>query len=158
MATKTRVIDRGHDHIVAQMRAATGLRVKVGWMGAKIHKNRDGKPATLTTPEIAAVNEFGSRKRKIPARPMLRPTADRNRRRYGRMLGVDAIGKISAGATAKSVLEVFGELAAGDVVETINRTTKPKNAASTIRRKGSSHPLIDTGLLRASVAQKLVSK
>jgi len=140
------------------MDEATRLRVNAGWMGAKRHKQRDGKRSKLSTPEVAAVNEYGSPKMKIPARPTLAPTADRNQRRYAKMLGGEALDKIAKGTTTANVLALFGEVVVGDVVSAIDKTTTPANRPSTIKRKGSSHPLIDTGLLRASMAKKVVVK
>lgn len=156
MATKD--IDRGRVHILKQMGEANHLRVNVGWMGTKKHKNRDGFPSTLTTPEIAAINHFGAPSRRIPPRPTLTVAADKKRSRYKRMLGQEALTRIVNGATAEQVLDSFGEIAVGDVVTEIDALVTPKNAASTIKRKGSSKPLIDTGLMRASVAKKVIRK
>ena len=49
----------------------------------------------------------------------------------------------------------LGEMARGDIVESITKLNTPPNSPKTIALKGSSNPLIDTGFLRANVTFKV---
>ena len=50
-------------------------------------------------------------------------------------------------ATLPQLLNTLGAKAAADVKNTIRQGIPPPNSPETIRRKGSSRPLIDTGQL-----------
>ena len=56
------------------------------------------------------------------------------------------------------LLEGVGLVAAGKVKEYITELKDPPNARSTIRKKGSDNPLIDTGAFRASVTSKVTTQ
>lgn len=99
---------------------------------------------------VASFQEFGTLK--IPMRPFFRNAIKKN--------GVKWFGffknQFSKNKDFELSLNQVGEIARGDIIESINNTNTPPLAESTIRRKGSSKPLIDTGLLRASVSYKVV--
>lgn len=52
-------------------------------------------------------------------------------------------------------LDRLGLMAAGDIQRRIADLRDPPNAASTVDRKGSSNPLIDTGEMRQKVSHKV---
>ena len=52
-------------------------------------------------------------------------------------------------------LEILGNKAEGDMKATIGRGHFVPNAPNTIKQKGSSQPLIDTGRMRNSVSHKV---
>lgn len=54
-------------------------------------------------------------------------------------------------------LEAVGAIAAGAVQQYMTDLKEPPNAKSTIKKKGSDNPLIDSGALRASVTHKIVN-
>ena len=58
---------------------------------------------------------------------------------------------LSGEMTMQTLLEQMGNLAEGHVKQEITDLDTPPNAQSTIDRKGSSSPLIDTGALRQSI-------
>lgn len=62
---------------------------------------------------------------------------------------------LSADRSMDAILETIGVVAAGAVKVYMTELKTPPNAASTIRKKGSSNPLIDTGAMRASVTSKV---
>ena len=64
-----------------------------------------------------------------------------------------ALGK----TTAFDVLDLVGRVAAADIKTTISSIYSPPNSPVTIKLKGSSKPLIDTGFMLASV-QNSVNK
>lgn len=100
--------------------------------------------------EIAAVHEFGSRDGRIPERSFLRSTADENVRKYERLLE-RATERVVAGAVPEFAFGLVGAVAVGDVQRKIAAGVPPPNAPSTMQRKGSSTPLVDTGRLRQSI-------
>lgn len=62
---------------------------------------------------------------------------------------------MEAGHSMDQILEAVGVVAAGKVKVYMTDLKTPPNAASTIRKKGSSNPLIDTGAMRQSVTHKV---
>ena len=105
----------------------------------------------LTIATIAAVNNFGSADGKIPAREFLQPAINKGAPQYQRLAEI-MIPKVLSGSMAMTaLLEQMGNLAEGHVKQEITDFDTPPNAQSTIDRKGSSSPLIDTGALRQSI-------
>lgn len=154
------VVDRdfGYNELVeslADLDDSDGLAVLVGFLATEAGDD-------LIT--YAAANEFGTDV--IPERSFLRSTVDLHRADYEKELA-DAVGlmidSVSKGgvfsgggraaiAQAKKALQRLGLRAVGDVQAQIVEIRDPPNAPSTIARKGSSNPLIDTGRMRQSVS------
>jgi len=100
---------------------------------------------------VGAVNEFGSADGRIPARPHLIPGVVDHQDEYN-MLLAEGLKEVAQGnLTNRQVLEQLGELARANVQQKIVEVRSPPNAASTVDRKGSSNPLIDTGAYRQSI-------
>jgi hypothetical protein len=57
--------------------------------------------------------------------------------------------------TSDQVLEILGQRAVGQIQERIASGIAPANAPSTVAKKGSSTPLIDTGVLRSSITYQV---
>lgn len=87
----------------------------------------------------------------IPARPWLEPGVASATQ--------DIVGVIQSGMESDQsmdqILETVGVVAAGAVKVYMTELKTPPNAKSTIRKKGSDNPLIDTGAMRASVTHKV---
>ena len=64
---------------------------------------------------------------------------------------------MEAGQSMDQILEAVGVVAAGKVKVYMTELKTPPNAASTIRKKGSSNPLIDSGAMRQSVTHQVSS-
>lgn len=62
---------------------------------------------------------------------------------------------MEAGQSMDQILETVGVVAAAKVKVYMTDLKTPPNAASTIRKKGSSNPLIDSGAMRQSVTHKV---
>lgn len=87
----------------------------------------------------------------IPARSYIRSTVDENADLY-QELAVGLLGQIVDGDTDKlQALSIMGQKIEADIKAKMTALRQPPNAPSTIRRKGSDNPLIDTGLLRSSI-------
>lgn len=115
-----------------------------------------GFPAGKTGSEIlarAGYNHFGTST--IPERPFLTNAIRDNRGKYSRFLKAEGKKILIGDHTPKLALERLGLLSQGDIQEEITNLSSPANAASTVRQKGSSNPLIDTGQMRGSVTYKV---
>ena len=62
-----------------------------------------------------------------------------------------AANELAKGSTSEKVLDELGVFAKGMLQKEIKNGEFVANAPSTVAKKGSSRPLIDTGLLRQSV-------
>lgn len=99
-------------------------------------------------------NHYGT-SRGIPARPFLLNSMRKNRSKYLDAMKTSA-SKILRGETSLStVLNKLGIFAQGHIQAEITSLKSPPNAPATIKRKGSSNPLIDTGAMRAAITWKL---
>lgn len=96
---------------------------------------------------LAAVLEFGSADRRIPARPFLRQTLKENREKYTALYREG----IENGEDVQALLSKIAQVTKADVQANMVKGNWVKNAPSTIKRKKSSKPLIDTGRLRQSI-------
>lgn len=100
---------------------------------------------------IAAVNNFGSADGRIPARPFLAPAIEKGAPEYRRLAELMLPRVMSGQMEMQTLLAQMGELAQGHVQAEIDSGEFAPNAESTIRRKDSDRPLIDTGALRQSI-------
>jgi len=87
----------------------------------------------------------------IPARPWLLPGVQSGNAEYLKVIK----DTVEDGGTLEQALNKVGVVAVSKVQEYMTKLRSPANAASTIARKGSSNPLIDSGNLRQSVDYKI---
>ena len=110
------------------------------------------------TATIASVQEYGSADGRIPERSFLRAgisdAEGQIKKVYEKFLPEAIDGKTDM----NHIQSLVGEVAAGRIVERISEGIDPANAASTVKAKGSSTPLIDTGHLRNSITYELSAK
>ena len=99
--------------------------------------------------DIAVWNHFGTRT--IPARPFLDNAMRDNRAKYRRLMRASAERMLRGETAIGPVLDILGSVAVADVQAEIVALQDPANAPSTIKAKGSSSPLIDTGRMRQAV-------
>jgi len=100
---------------------------------------------------LGAIHEFGTADGHIPARPWLVP---------GMQAATGAIleeisDSVADGRTVDQIMERVGVVAVGEVQQYITDLRTPPNAPSTIAKKGSDNPLIDTGAMRQSVTYQV---
>ena len=107
----------------------------------------DAKNATK-----AAINEYGTSK--IPQRPFMRTATNRNGKSWGSK-SAKAVQSVMKGMPISQVAELVGMQMKSDISSTLTDGPWTPNAPSTIAKKGSSRPLIDTGELRASINYKV---
>lgn len=132
---------------VEQLAKAKGAFVKVGILsGTGEHpKGKHGQ----TIAEIGWWNEFGTKN--IPARPFLRTALYENIKRYRGLFKTVIKNVLLKRISVDQAVFVIGEAAKADVQAKIVSLKTPPNRPITIKRKGSSNPLIDTGALRQHI-------
>lgn len=107
---------------------------------------------SMTQAQNGALQNYGNDR--IPPRPWLIPGVESATQDI-----IDTIASsVESGATPDQTLEQVGAIAAGATQQYITDLKEPPNAPSTIEKKGSSNPLIDTGSMRASVTWKVTSE
>jgi hypothetical protein len=98
------------------------------------------------------IREHGSFAYQVPPRPIIEPAIENSKEQIGKLLGFAAKQAADNGDTT-AALEDVGTYASGKVKAwfTDAKNGWAPNAPSTIKRKGSAQPLIDTGTLRDSI-------
>ena len=100
---------------------------------------------------IAMVMEYGSPVNKIPARSFLVSTIVENGDKYAKIIAETIPQAIKNGMSKEDAYARLGTMAMNDVkLKIVNGPFTPLKDA-TVKRKGSSKPLIDTGALRHSI-------
>ena len=105
--------------------------------------------------DIANINEFGSDDGHVPSRSFVRAPFDAAEPELRRDL-VGLMRDVLAGrSTKEQILNILGLKGVGAMQTAIANQIPPPNAPSTIRKKGSSTPLVDTGFLRSSITYEV---
>ena len=126
-----------------ELEKLAGMEVRVGFQRGEASED-DGTDIC----DIAAWNELGTVN--MPSRPFLRKSVDENKAKINEFLAGEMQG-LADGIPAEQILKEIGLFQKDLIQEKITNGRFAKNASSTIRKKGSSKPLIDTGRMRQSV-------
>ncbi len=126
-----------------ELRKLESLEVRVGFQAGQA-TYEDGADIA----EVAAFNELGSSD--TPARPFMRQSFE-NHEAELQASCEEANNVLAKGGTAQQALNKIGVFTKGLVQQEIVDGGFAPNAESTIKKKGSEKPLIDTGLMRQSV-------
>ncbi len=146
------VRDRGAARLLRTLGAAQAAEaLEVGVLGDLADASSE---EGLTVGQVAEWMEFGTPT--IPPRSWLRAYVDENEAEINRRVGIEMRAVIAGARSRRQALERVGVWIVGQIQERIARGIDPANAPSTIARKGSSTPLIDTGQLRSSIASRIV--
>lgn len=141
--------DNGFSALAKRLKAfGKGYTLTVG-VHASEGEATDGK---ITVAEVATINEYGLG---VPERSFIRDWYDTNEVRNRANLGKIAAVVLRGEFTVEVGLGRFGALCQGEIQARISGGIPPPNAPSTIARKGSSTPLINTGQLRSSILWKV---
>lgn len=131
-----------HDNIEFKLAlsALKGKVLKVGWVAEKFYppvKLANGKQrrSTMTTAGVGYIAEFGSTKRKIPARPVMTPTNEEQKEAWKKISEYETKKIFRGEQTAEGSLEVLGARIAGDYRNKIKSIYDPPLAASTVRNR-----------------------
>jgi len=141
MPAKIIVSGNGLTGLAERLRPA---RVRVGILEDQPHE-----PRGTSLLEDASAQEFGTEL--IPQRSFLRGTVDEKEGEIRRLLSIGARALVGGEASRREVMEVVGEFVVEAIQARVEAGIPPPNAPSTIVRKGSSTPLIDTGQMIDSI-------
>jgi len=146
----------GHDRITpegkkffAEIEKLKKLQVRVGFQRGKTTADK----ADIV--DVAAWNELGTKN--TPSRPFMRMSVDDNQSAINQMCQ-SQMKRLKDGASAEDILTRLGVMQKGLVQKKISDGGFVPNADSTVKRKKSSRPLVDTGMLRASVNYEIQKK
>lgn len=107
--------------------------------------------------QVAFWNEYGTISKNgnkhIPPRPFIRNVTDDKAKMQ--RLGEIAKIELSKGQDSEAVINTIGEQLVTMIKQSISQGEFEPNAPYTIAKKGSSRPLVDTGLLMSSVDFKV---
>jgi hypothetical protein len=142
-----------------------GQQGRVGWFDASKYDN--GQPIA----GIAAVQEFGSEKNKIPPRLGMRETFDMKKADFANTAKTISTMVMRGQMQPDNVMEAVTQAAAGAMRERISKISSPalneKTVAARKRRlanggktatSGITKPLVDTGLLLGTLNSEVISK
>lgn len=126
--------------------------VKVGVQeGSGDHKGEGGEG--LSVADVASFHEFGTDS--VPQRSFIRAPIEANRGTIKDFQALLLREVILGKKTINQALGLIGEHAQADMIAAINSGIEPGLEQSTIDRKGSSTPLIDSGQLKQSIRYKV---
>lgn len=108
-------------------------------------KYKGGKDVTT----VARDNDQGTKR--IPQREFMLPASIKS---SNKIINT-TVNNIANGMDESQALSKAGELFVGFIQKEITNLKEPPNSPYTIEKKGSSNPLIDTGLMRSKVEWKL---
>lgn len=112
-------------------------------------------PDGTSVPLVAAIQEYGAPSRNIPPRPFFRTMILEHSKEWP-----DDVQKLlkAHDYAADATLADMGEVIKGELQQSIVDLTSPPLAPSTVAAKGSSKPLIDSGVLLRSVDYAVKTK
>lgn len=149
-----RQVDHGFDNYYKAVQELNSAVVRVGLFAAVGDK-------VLTK---GIVNEFGTTKAgknhniTIPERSFIRSTYNKQYKKVGRRFGQVFESFSTRNYNVKGKLKLIGLEQENETKKTITEMKTPANAPSTVKKKGSSHPLIDTGELRMKISSEVTKK
>jgi len=151
---EVKVIDHGFDKYKKAIEELHSKQIQVG-MFAKVGDK------VLTK---AIVNEFGTNKAgknndvTIPERSFIRSTYNRQYKKVGQRFDQIFVSISKGNYNIIPRLKLIGLEQETETKKTITDMRTPENAESTIAKKGSSHPLIDTGEMRSKISHEVKNK
>jgi hypothetical protein len=143
--------------------------VKVGWFEKSEYAN--GTKVAL----VAAQNEYGNPRKRIPARPFMRPTVMEYQNQWKKLVEDGSKKVIKGSLNLNQVLDLLGFSAESDIKKTIkkiyypalaektvlNRINRNKNLSSKKGRLSEQNignvtkPLIDTGIMFNTITHEV---
>jgi len=143
--------DNGYARMIAALDATGKIAVTIG-----IHSEEGGGDnGGRSVADIAEANEFGLG---VPARPFVSSWADEHGSAFVTRMRDESALALKAGVSPAQRLDALAQIGAGEIQARIAAGIDPPNAPATIQKKGSSTPLIDTGILRSSIRGKVGPK
>ena len=139
--------DKGWINIKKELEVLQGSSTKVGLQAGEMV---NGEPQ-LTLAELGSIHEFGTKDGDIPARPFMATTFDESTDSIKQFTDQLRSQVMKGTIRARQAVALLGEWYEGKVKRKIDSIKYPPNAPTTIARKGSSKPLIDSSQMRNSI-------
>jgi hypothetical protein len=152
MAATFKDVDNGYRQLV---KTVFGFAKPVVTIGIHEKEGSTTYPNGKTLLDIASINEFGSDDGHVPMRSFVRAWFDNAEPELRKEIASLMEGVLDGTFTKDQILDAIGLSAVGKMQANISQGVPPPNAPSTIQKKGSSTPLIDTGLLRSSITYEV---
>lgn len=149
-SSKVKDTDRGYRKLIDEVFKFENPRLLVGILSADGGKEYDDNVTVL---DVATWNEFGTER--IPSRSFIRTWYDANLPTIKKKLQALLVQVVKGRIGKDQALEQLGQWMVGSIQASISQGIPPPNASSTIAHKGSSTPLIDTGVLRSSISYRV---
>ena len=150
---KSGVIDRdlGWEKVKAELESLRVIGVKVGIVEGH-NTSEDG----ANIAEYAAYNEEGTEH--IPSRPFIRSWVDNNHEQINKTMDAVYARVLKGQLSSEQAMKLIGEFAQSGIKKNITNGIFEPNAPATIKKKGSSRPLINTGTMRNSIRYEVTKK
>ena len=104
----------------------------------------------ISVPKVAYIHNYGLG---VPTRPFFNKAIINNAKKWDSFLE-NTLKQNNVNFS--NILEKLGNIIVGDIQTSITELKDPPNKESTIKKKKSSNPLIDTGLMRKSVSYQVL--
>lgn len=138
------VNDKVWRKLLAKLKRMENAHVKVGVLASQGGSAEHSEGITLI--ELAAIHEFGSPEAGIPKRSFIHDGVNKSKKIKDTMSKLSA--RVVGGTMSEThALEILGQVATAEIKNYVSAgaPVPPPNTKSTVSKKGSSRPLIDTG-------------
>jgi hypothetical protein len=142
---------RSMEHAVV---ALGKLRLRVGILGPGATQLEEGSSLTLAA--LGAIHEFGAPEAGIPERSFFRSTMANRAADLKALWASELRLVIGRQKTPRQAMEEVGQQIVAWIKATIRAGIEPPLWEETVRRKGSSKPLIDDGQLINSIVYEVI--
>lgn len=112
----------------------------------------------ITNAELGVIHEFGVPERGIPERSFMRSTASEESNNLGQLSKQVLNESLAGNISPYDAYATIGAYFQGKIVEKITDGEFEPNNEKTVKHKGSSKPLIDTGQLRGAITYEVREK
>ncbi len=131
--------------------------IRVGVLASKGGNAPHDASGGISLIELAAIHEFGAPAAGIPERSFIRKTFKLRQRQLTRAIAKLANLAMLGRMPPEKALEILGAWSAGQVRDRIlsGEGIPPPLKPETVRRKGSSRPLVDTGRLLQAITYEV---
>lgn len=146
----------GWDDLNERIKAMQNRVVKVGWFESAMYD--DNTPVA----QVAAIQEFGAPGANIPPRPFFHPCIASHSDEWANKLASGTKAVLDGKISGDEVLTVVGQLAAGQLQQTISEVREPPLAPATLAQRAregrTDQPLHRTGHMIATVSSQVGDK
>ena len=145
----------GMDKLLVSLKGLGKGKGQVGWFDSAKYEN--GTPVAY----VATIQEYGWGP--IPPRSFIRPTVTAQKTKWSKVGGQYAKMSLEGKAAPNDALKAVVEAARGDIAQAISSVTEPALSDATLaararRNNSSTKPLVDSGLMLATLTTQVKEK